>query len=126
MGRYLVGGSATRPSTENAHRFPTQLPEALAGALDAACRLDGVAELALVVGDAHADHIVSASAWPALAWLPLHDVDHELDGLQPAPRLRIVEVANADEPLAEAGDELLGPGHAGAEGQAGFHRPAGW
>jgi hypothetical protein len=33
----------------------------------------------------------------------------------------VVEVAHADEPLAVARDEALGAGHAGTQGQSGFH-----
>lgn len=55
--------------------------------------------------------------------LPWDGFDDELDGLQAPAVGCIVEVAHADEPLAEAREEFLRSGLSGLPREAGFHLP---
>src|SRR6266513_4476102 len=62
-----------------------------------------------------------APAGPARAQLPGNRFDDELDGLQPLAGLLVVEIAHANQALAEALTKLLGAALSRAERETRLH-----
>src|SRR5882762_5960669 len=87
---------------------PGQLPQLLRRAPHGAEALGALPKLGFVKCDLHGDDLVVAPAGPARARLPGNRFDDELDGLQPPAGLLVVEIAHANQALAEALDKLLG------------------
>jgi hypothetical protein len=103
----------TRFKAQDPDRFPAQLPKPMARTPDAARGLYCAAEIAFVVADAHADHVVGSTAGAALSGLPLHRLDHQLDCLEPTARPRVVEVTDADQRSPKRATSFLVPGTPG-------------
>src|SRR5262249_29167575 len=87
---------------------PGQFPEFLCGAPHAAQAPCAFAQVGLRPSDAHGDDFIVAPPRVSRARGPRNGFNNELDGLEPAGSLFVVQVAHADQPFAVALDELLG------------------
>ena len=106
---------------ECAYRFPGHFPELLSRAPDRARLFHGRAQFGFVPCDSHADEVVIVATRTPRGTAPRRFLDDELDGLQPPAAGLVLEVAHAHQALAVARDEPLGAGHAGTQGEPGFH-----
>jgi len=100
---------------------PGHLPELLRRSPYGTEALGALAKIGFLPGDAHGDDLVVAPARTARPGLPWDGFDDQLDGLEAAAIVLVVQVAHADELFAVAFDQLLGAALSRTEGEPRLH-----